>query len=87
MKGMTETILVWQCIGCGRIEGAAQCVGICQDRRVEMVSATDHAEVLARAEALEEIVRRIATITPRSGEWEANYRALQAAARSALSHD
>jgi hypothetical protein len=81
---MTETILVWQCIGCGRIEGSAQCVGICQDRRAEVVMATDHADALGRIEALEEILGRIAHVTPRDGRWEATYRALQQDARKAL---
>ena len=44
-------------------------MGICQDRRVEVVTAADHAEALARIEALEEIARRLATITPRPGSY------------------
>jgi hypothetical protein len=27
-----ERIKAWQCIGCGRIEGAQPCIGICEDR-------------------------------------------------------
>jgi len=81
---MTETFVVWQCIGCGRIDHPAPCVGICQDRKVEMVLARDHAEALRRIEALEEIVRRLAAITPRENEWQSSYRALQAEARRAL---
>ncbi len=29
----------WQCIGCGRLEGAQPCVGVCQDRAVQVVYA------------------------------------------------
>ncbi|MBI3042566.1 MAG: hypothetical protein HYY78_07040 [Betaproteobacteria bacterium] len=30
---MTERVAVWQCIGCGRIEGPQPCIGVCEDRR------------------------------------------------------
>jgi len=81
---MTETVLLWQCIGCGKLERTESCVGVCQDRKVEMVYAWDHAQALLRVEALEEIVRRIASVTPREGQWESTYRALQADARRTL---
>ena len=89
---MTERITAWQCIGCGRIEGAQPCVGICEDRRTEFVYAADHDAVLAQlkfsrqqAEALADVVRQIAHTTPRAGECERTWRALQARAREALS--
>ena len=72
-----ERIAAWRCIGCGRIEGAQPCIGICEDRKAEFVYASDYDRIAA-------IVRQIATITPRAGEWERSYRALQAAARRAL---
>jgi len=88
---MTERVTAWQCIGCGRIEGAQPCVGICQDRRTDFVYASDHDEVLAQlalarrqAEALTALVRQLAHTTPRAGEWERTYRALQARARRTL---
>lgn len=81
---MTRTVLVWQCVGCGRIDHPAPCVGICEDRKVEMVYAGDHAQALSRIDVLEEIVRRIATVTPTAGQWEGSYRALQEGARRAL---
>ena len=40
---MSEHITAWECIGCGRIEGARPCLGICQDRKVEFVYADEHA--------------------------------------------
>jgi len=90
-NAMTERITAWQCIGCGRIEGAQPCVGICQDRRTEFVYASDHDEVLAQlalaqrqAEALAALVRQLAWTTPREGGWEQTYRALQARARRTL---
>ena len=88
---MTERMTAWQCIGCGRIEGAQPCVGICQDRKVDFVYAAEHDAVLAQlarargqAEDLAALVRQIAHTTPREGEWERTYRALQARARQAL---
>jgi hypothetical protein len=88
---MTERVTAWQCIGCGRIEGAQPCVGICQDRKTDFVYASDHDDVLAqlaqaqqRAEALAALVRQIAYTTPRRDEWERTYRALQLRARQTL---
>jgi hypothetical protein len=88
---MTERITAWQCIGCGRIEGAQPCVGICQDRKTDFVYASDHDAVLTQlaharrqAEILATLVRQLAYTTPRKDEWERSYRALQARARQTL---
>mgnify|MGYP001425624614 CR=1 FL=1 len=88
---MAETFQAWQCIGCGKIDGPAQCVGVCQDRPVELVNAADFraAQAAARRErdragALEAVVRRIALTYPKPGEVEATWKALQATARRAL---
>lgn len=82
---MAEHVKAWQCIGCGRIEAPQTCVGVCDYRRTEMVYAGDHEEALERARAeaaaFEALVARLAHITPRDGEWERTYRALQAEAR------
>lgn len=80
-----ERVTAWRCIGCGRIEGAQPCIGICQDRKAEFVEASDYDELAARAAALAAIVRQIATISPREGEWERSYKALQARARRLIS--
>jgi hypothetical protein len=81
---MADTIKAWQCIGCGRLEGPAQCVGICQDQPVELVTAADYLKAVARAEALEEVVRRIAHTAPKKGQCERTWLALQGEARKAL---
>ena len=88
---MTKRMTAWQCIGCGRIEGPQPCVGICEDRRMDFVYASDHDEVLAQltlarrqTEALAALVRQLAHTTPRKGECERTYAALQARARQAL---
>jgi len=88
-----DSIPAWQCIGCGRIEAPQNCVGICQDRRVEFVYATEHAKALQELEAatrerdaLHRLVRRLAFTTPRDGEWERSYRMLQQERRRAVAH-
>ena len=88
---MAERVTAWQCIGCGRIEGAQPCVGICQDRRTDFVYASDHDAVVAqlalaqrREHALVALVRQLAHTTPRKDDWERSYRALQERARQIL---
>jgi len=88
---MGDYISAWQCIGCGRLEAHGDCVGICQDRKVRLVHASDHEALQAEVEqarrrsaALEAVVRQIASVTPRGGEWERTYKALQESARRAL---
>ena len=44
---MTEYVKAWQYIGCGKIEAPQTCVGICQDREVELVSPRITARRLA----------------------------------------
>ena len=86
--GAVERVTAWQCIGCGKIEALRPCIGVCKDYKVDLVYAGQHdaamARLAARAAALEGLVRRLACITPRTGEWESSYRALQAEARLAL---
>jgi hypothetical protein len=86
-----ETIKAWQCIGCGRLDAPANCVGICQDRKVELVSAWDYAEVVVALEeanerntALESVLGRLVHVTPREGTWKDSYLAMQTCAREVL---
>jgi hypothetical protein len=87
----SDVISAWQCIGCGRIEAPQTCIGVCQDRRVEFVYASEHAQTEARLEttkrerdALLALVRRLALSRPRDAEWERSYRALQDQARALM---
>jgi hypothetical protein len=88
---MAESINAWQCIGCGRIEAPQTCVGICEYRKVQLVDAFDHEQALAAAVAarrevdiLGAVVRQLAHTSPREGECERSYEALQKRARRAL---
>ncbi len=82
------TVKAWQCIGCGRIEAPQTCVGICEDRKVELMYAHEHREAMAVADAamreMKILIRHLASSTPHTGEWERSYRALQERARHAL---
>ena len=85
---MTERVRVWQCIGCGRIEGPKPCIGVCEDRPAEYVPAEEHDAAVSaerrRAEELAALVRQIAHTTPRAGGYERTWTALQASARNIL---
>lgn len=84
-------ITAWRCIGCGKIEAPQPCIGVCQDRKVELVEAGRYESALQRAhqarrevEALSALVRRLAHTQPRNGQWEQAYRQFQAQARKLL---
>jgi hypothetical protein len=85
---MVERVKAWQCIGCGRIEAPQTCVGVCDFNRIEIVYGFEHEKALegerSHAAAFEALARSLATITPREGEWERSYRALQEQARRLL---
>jgi hypothetical protein len=81
---MAERMKAWQCIGCGRLEAASNCIGICQDRPIELVYASDYQELQTDCTALEALVRQLAVTSPREGQWEHSYRALQKRARELL---
>lgn len=74
-------IKAWECIGCGRIEAPQPCLGICQDRAVELVHAEDYARLEKEYEHMRELVLRLARTSPREGQWEAGYKAVQQRAR------
>jgi len=81
---MVETIEGWRCIGCGKVDAPRPCIGVCEDRRVELVLAQDYAELAWRVEELEEALALIARVTPKSEQLEASWLALQARARKLL---
>lgn len=80
----TERILAWQCIGCGKLEAPRPCIGICQDRKVHLVNASDYDLALMRIAELEKLLRVLAMTTPHEGKWESSYLHLQANARRLL---
>ena len=88
---MSDYIQAWQCVGCGRIEAPQTCLGVCRDRKILMVAKDDHDRVAADAEKSRRrvdvalaMLARVVHSTPRGGQWEENYRALQQQARDAI---
>lgn len=84
-------VTVWQCIGCGKIEHPQPCIGVCQDRKVDLVYDYAYQDALQReaaarrdVETLAAVLRQIAHITPRDGQWEASWKSLRKRAREAL---
>lgn len=74
----------WQCAGCGRIDSDATCMGVCQDRKVVLVSAADYDEAQRQIAELRLFIRQLALISPRGENWERTYKALQERARRLL---
>ena len=60
------------------------CIGVCQDKRVELVLAEDYAELAWRVQQLEEALALIARTTPKPDRLDASWQALQARARALL---
>ena len=81
---MVETIEGWRCIGCGKVDAPRPCIGVCQDKRVELVLAEDYAELAWRVEQLEEALALIARVSPKPEKLDASWTALQARARALL---
>ena len=81
---MTERTKAWQCAGCGRLDSDATCLGVCHDRRVELVSAADYDAARREIEALRLFIRQLALVSPRNDGWERSYKALQERARRLL---
>ena len=84
MRGMVETIEAWKCVGCGRLQAERPCIGVCTDKRVELVEAADYAELAWRVEELEAALALIARVTPKPEARDASWLALQARARALL---
>jgi hypothetical protein len=88
---MADRLTVWQCIGCGRLEAPQPCIGVCQDRKVELVDARAYDRLAMQAQrthrqaqAFQNLLRRLAWTTPREGAWDRSYRNLQQQARTLL---
>jgi len=88
---MADYILAWQCMGCGKIEAPQPCIGVCRDSKILMVSKDEHEAVAAQLEHSRALVRmaidllgRVAHSTPKEGQWERSYRALQEQAHAAI---
>ncbi|NEZ02683.1 hypothetical protein G4Y73_00800 [Wenzhouxiangella sp. XN201] len=81
---MEDPFKAWECTGCGRIEAPQPCLGICQDRAVELVHAEAYRQLQDDNARMRELILRLAGTSPREGQWEAGYRAVQARAAELL---
>src|SRR5690242_10847181 len=79
-----DRVEVFQCIGCGKIEAPQPCIGVCRDRRTQLVYAEDYDALLTESDVLRAVLRQIAIVTPREGECLRSWEALQARARRVL---
>ena len=79
-----DRLHAWQCIGCGRLDAPQPCVGVCEDRRVELVPAAEYRRLWDRHQAALALLQRIAHVQPRAGQFEAAWTAVQADARRCL---
>ena len=89
-----ERLAAWRCIGCGKVEAPQPCIGVCSDRKVELVDGRDYDAVLDSMERLEsenrrlrEFIRMMARNKPHPDCWEESYRHLQALANQVLERD
>lgn len=88
-----EPIDGWQCIGCGRVDAPRPCIGVCQDKRVALVSTADYALLEQRFDELERshaelraFLGLISQVRPSRNGWEKSFLAMQAQARALLEH-
>lgn len=84
-------VVVWRCPDCGGVDAPQPCIGVCIWRPAQWVEAARYEAERSRALAgqkaewsLADLLRALAFTTPRPGQWERNWRALQSRARHAL---
>lgn len=88
------TVIGWWCAQCGNVDLPQPCIGVCVWRPTQWVNLALYERRLGEAEAdlravraLSELLRRIAVVTPRDGQWQRNWQALRARARVTLDDD
>lgn len=74
----------WQCIGCGRIEMPQTCIGVCRDRKVQLIGRETHEQALRQVARLEHLLSatrsrlvRFAQCSPHAGESDSTFAALK----------
>jgi hypothetical protein len=84
-------VVVWRCPDCGGLDAPQPCLGVCIWRPSPWVDAARYEAERARARSdqkaersLAGLLRVLAFTTPRPGQWERHWRALQARARQVL---
>lgn len=65
MRPAPERLTAWRCIGCGKLDAPQPCIGVCKDRKVELVDALACDALRDEFAQLERFVRFIASVKPR----------------------
>jgi hypothetical protein len=83
-----ESVIVWRCPECGGVDAPQPCIGVCIWRPADWVDANVYESERSQAvhgleveKALVGLLSRVAFVTPRHGQWERNWLAVQAQAR------
>jgi hypothetical protein len=86
-----QTVIVWRCPDCGGVDAPQPCIGVCIWHLAQWVDAAvyeaERSRALADCQAgrsLAGLLSTLAFTTPRTGQWERNWRALQSQAKHAL---
>lgn len=86
-----QAVVVWRCPDCGGVDAPQPCIGVCIWRAAQWVDTATYEAERSRAlvgrqaeRSLAGLLRALAFTTPRPGQWERNWRALQARAQQAL---
>ncbi len=86
-----ETVIVWRCQDCGGIDAPQPCIDVCIWGPADWVDVISYESERSRAafdreveQSLAGLLRRLAFATPRDGQWERSWRALQSQARLAF---
>jgi len=85
---LAESVIVWRCPECGGVDAPQPCIGVCIWRPADWVDANVYESERSQAVldlkvegALVGLLSRVASVTPRHGQWERNWLALQSQAR------
>ena len=83
-----SAVVGWWCARCGNVDMPQPCIGVCVWRPADWVSLALYERQLASlrgARSLSRFVARVAAVMPHPDQWQRNWDALRAQARSALS--
>ena len=86
-----ETVIIWRCQDCGGVDAPRECIDVCIWGPADWVDAASYESERSRAvvdreveQSLAGLLRRFAFATPRDGQWERSWRALQSQAQLVL---
>jgi hypothetical protein len=87
-----DSVVTWWCPRCGGIDAPQPCIGVCISRPVEWVNLQSfererhrRASLVDQLRELTDVARALGFVTPRPGQVDRNWQALQARASRALS--